>query len=272
MRDFVWLALVLGGISYVAAAVLYLVALFRRRSAAFELRWAPRVLAAGGIAHFAHLVMDSLVLRRCPVFSLYSGLSLAAVVAVLAYLALVRGQRLGAVGASVAASAFAFLVGSHWTNAHEIGSVDRWLLALHITANLLGLGVLLVAGVASAFYLVHEHRLKAKRLGSLGRNLPPLDALDEVVHRLLWFGMPLLTLGVVSGMVIISRASVVTPGETLRAAISWLSWLLVAGVWGLRQLRSWRGRRPAYATLAGTGCVLVVVALYVLRSLWGGAS
>ena len=37
----------------------------------------------------------------------------------------------------------------------------------------------------------------------------------------------------------------------------------------MRQFASWRGRRPAYATLGGALGIFIVIALYIVRALLG---
>ena len=61
-----------------------------------------------------------------------------------------RGRRLEALGGFVAALAAVFLVAAHAIAARPATPNDRWLLAIHITANFLGGGIILVAGCASA--------------------------------------------------------------------------------------------------------------------------
>ncbi len=271
MRELVWSAFALGAAGYTAAAVLYFRELVQRAGGG-EPRWAPALLAGGGLSHLAYTVLSSAVDRRCPIYSLHTALGLAAIVAVFAFLALGRGRRLGAVGAAVAVSALMLFLGSRWIVARPPGPFDRWLLAVHITTNLLGLGVLVLAGMASGFYLWQERLLKQKRRAAWGNRLPPLESLDAVVHRLLWVALPLLTLGIASGMIVLRHAATVSRGEVLRAGFSYLSWGLVAGVWTVRQTLNWRGRRPAYATLAGATCIVIVIALYLARDVWWSAS
>jgi hypothetical protein len=128
---------------------------------------------------------------------------------------------------------------------------QRWLMAIHITSNLLGGGILLVAGCASAFYLVNERRLKSRRALGQGPKLPPLESLDAVVHRLLWIGLPCSPSACSPAAWSSSTPRSITAGDKFRAALSGASWLVLLAVLVLRQFASWRGRRPAYATLGG---------------------
>jgi ABC-type uncharacterized transport system permease subunit len=209
--------------------------------------------------------------RICPVESVHFALSLTALIAVVVYLALRRRLRLHAIGAFVAPVALTFLVGAQFVGIQgPKPGVPRTLLALHVTANLLGVGLFLLAGAAGAFYLVHERRLKDKRVGWLTAKLPPLDALDRTEHRLLLAGFPLLTFGIVTGAVFASGLGMGGVAEVLRAVLAYGTWLLVASVLVLRVLAGWRGRRAAYGTIAGAVCVLLIIAIYIARPGVGG--
>ena len=161
------------------------------------------------------------------------------------------------------------MVAAHAIAARPAATNDRWLLAIHITSNLLGGGIMLVAGCASAFYIWSEQRLRTRRSLGQGPKLPPLESLDSVVHRLLWIGVPLLTIGIFTGRLAIKHAETVSTGDRIRALLSMGSWLVLLAVLLLRQFRSWRGRRPAYAVLAGALGILLVIVLYVARAMLG---
>jgi ABC-type uncharacterized transport system permease subunit len=269
MREVLWASFILSAASYLAACLLFLAQARRRSAVHLGLLWAPRLLEIGAVLQFIYLILFAVMDRRCPVYSLHSALGIVSLVGVASYAVLSRGRHLEALGGFVAASATVFLVTARALAANTPVPNQRWLMAIHITSNLLGGGILLVAGCASAFYLVNEHRLKSRRVLGQGPKLPPLESLDAVVHRLLWIGLPLLTIGLLTGRMVIKHADVITVGEKFRAALSGASWLLLTAVLVLRRAASWRGRRPAYATLAGALGILVVIALYIARALLG---
>jgi ABC-type uncharacterized transport system permease subunit len=273
MQELATVAFYLGVIAYSAAATLFFVDLARRDPAAAAGgpgplgRWAPLALGVGAGLHATHVVTASLLSHVCPVESLHFALSLSALIAAAAYLGLRKRFRLHAMGAFVAPVALTFLVGAQFVSMPTPASgAPRTLLALHITANLIGVGLFLLAGAAGAFYLVQERRLKEKKLGGLTAKLPPLDALDSTEHRLLLAGFPLLTFGVVTGAVFASALAQSSGAELLRAALGYATWILVACVLVMRALAGWRGRRSAYGTIAGALCVLMVIVLYAVRA------
>ena len=269
MDAILWASFLLSGGSYVAACVLFWATARQHPVMHLGPKWPARLLELGAALQLVYLVVFSVVDRRCPVYSLHTALGIVSLVGVATYAVLSRGRRLEALGAVVAASAALFMVTARSIAAHPPEPNDRWLLAIHITSNLLGGGVLLVAGCAAAFYLWNESRLRHRRMLGKGTKLPPLESLDGVVHRLLWIGLPLLTVGMLTGRLVMKQADVVTAGDRFRAALSVASWLLLLAVLALRQVARWRGRRPALATLVGAIGILAVIALYVGRALLG---
>ena len=269
MSEILWVSFLLSAASYLAACLLFLAQARRRAAVHFGPQWAPRALEIGAGLQFVYLILFAVMDRRCPVYSLHSALGIVSLVGVASYAVLSRSRHLEALGGFVAASAAVFLVVARSLAASTPVPNQRWLMAIHITSNLLGGGILLVAGCASAFYLVNERRLKSRHVLGQGPKLPPLESLDAVAHRLLWIGLPLLTIGLFTGRMVIKHAEVITVGEKFRAALSGTSWLLLMAVFILRQFASWRGRRPAYATLCGALGIFVVIALYVARALVG---
>jgi ABC-type uncharacterized transport system permease subunit len=270
MSVLVAIAFYLGVVAYSAAATLYFVGLARTPRPEEQVHWAARALAAGAVAHLGHLGM-LLVSTDRPVGPMPIALSLSAWITAVAYLVLRNRSRIDAVGVVVSPLALTFLVGAEFVGTHTPSAFPRTLLALHIFANFLGVGLYLLAGAAGAFYLVVERRLKEKRATALQGKLPPLDALDSTEHRLLLAGFPLLTFGIVTGAVFMAQMDHWSGVGVMRAVLAYATWVLVAGVLVLRALWGWRGRRTAYGTLAGVACVLVVIAIYVFQAPAAGA-
>ncbi len=265
------IAFTLGVIAYSVASTLFFMDVVRREGHALAERWAPIMLGVGAVCQGTHVVGASLGSGVCPVESIHFALGLASLVAVGAYLWLRARRGLGALGIFVAPIALALLVAAQFVgDSLPPTGLSRTLLALHVTANLIGIGFVLLAGGASAFYLLQERRLKTKR-GSLAHGrLPALDALDSTEHRLLVIGFPLLTFGVVTGGVFFAQLGPVGSASFVRAVLGYATWLVVALVLALRGTLGWRGRRAAYGTLAGVVCLTLVIAIYALRPLIGG--
>lgn len=259
-------------VAYSVAATLFFMDLARPERAARsgQVGWSSRAIEAGLALHVVHLGLQVLS-GGVAAGSLKVALSLLSISVVGFYVLLRRRSRIHAMGVVVAPIALTFLVGAEFLTASgPVTDFPRTLLLMHVAANILGLGLFLLAGAASGFYLFQERRLKAKRPSSVQARLPPLDALDLTEHRLLLAGFPLLTFGIVSGAVFASRAESMTGAGLARSALAYTTWILVAGVLVLRAVAGWRGRRAAYGTLLGVACVLFVIFIYVAQSASGG--
>jgi len=272
MAELARFAFYLGAAAYTAATLLFFLDLARRDGNPQAARFAPIALGVGAALHAAHVVFASLFSRVCPVESLHFALSLSALMACGGYLVLRRRFKLQAIGSFVAPVALSFLVGAQFVGAEQssIEGVSRGLLILHIAANLTGVGLFMLAGAASAIYLVQERSLKHKRPTWFTAKLPPLDVLDRTEHKLLLAGFPLLTFGAVTGGFFVSRLGNVGVAEMLRSGLGYATWLLLAVVLIMRAVAGWRGRRLAYGTLAGVLCVTTVIVLYVVKVGGGG--
>jgi ABC-type uncharacterized transport system permease subunit len=273
MADIATIAFYLGVITYSVAATLFFLELLRKEGDAARAPWAPRLLALGGVLHAIHVLTASLLSHVCPIDSLHFALSFSALIAVGAYLALGERLRLSALGAFIAPIALTFLVGAQFVGQGTEATlgVSRTLLMFHIAANVLGIGLFLIAGAAGSVYLLQEHRLRTKkRVAHMGSRLPPLDSLDTTTHRLLLAGFPLLTFGVVTGAVFSQQVNNPGGAESLRSLLGYATWLLLAAVLVLRKTAGFRGRKAAYGTIAGVVCMLLVLLVYVVRS--GGGS
>ncbi|MCL2448958.1 MAG: cytochrome c biogenesis protein CcsA [Polyangiaceae bacterium] len=234
-------------------------------------RWAPYFVMAGVPLHAAHIVVWSIVLNVCPVEGIHFALSVASLVACIAYLVARLRHRVDVVGAFVAPQALVFLLASRF-----VGAVDgeprlrSTLLPFHVLSNLLGIALFTLAFAAAVAYLLQERRLKHKNFDGVER-LPPVDALDRAEHRFLVAGFPLLTIGVLTGTIWAREIEAGGSAMIARAILSYTSWALIGGVLLLRTAAGWRGRRAALGTILGFGLTLVVIASYLVRDAVGHA-
>jgi len=250
--------------AYALASALFFAHLLKPGTSVRTGKAAPRVLAVAALCHVGYVVYASLITNVCPVKSVHYVASVAALNAAALYL-LVRGWlRIDALGAFVAPACLTFVLGSRFVGSPDQG-VGGWLLAFHVTVNVLGDAFFLLASAAAVLYLVEERRLKQKRAPSLFGKLPALDALDRAEHILLWTGFALLTMGIVSGTAWAHRIETGSPAEAARALLAYGSWVLFAGVLILRASLGWRGRRAAYGTIAGFLLTVAVLIVYLVR-------
>lgn len=198
-------------------------------------------------------------------------LSLLSLLLVAGYLVASSRREMQALGAFVAPLALLFFLGSSISPGVTpvTPQVRSLLLRLHIGLNLVGLCTLALAFAVSLAYVVQESLLRRKQLGAAFRHLPALDRLDRLGLRLVMVGLPLLTLGIVTGTLWARRVGSHGLSLSPAQALAILSWMIFAGVLLLRLAAGWRGRRAAIGTIVGFACAVVVLAGYVMRSAGG---
>lgn len=134
-----------------------------------------------------------------------------------------------------------------------------WFL-FHTTMATLGTAALCVAFAMSLIYLFQDNALKTKRKLRVLERLPALEACDRIgFHAVLW-GFPLLTLGIVTGLVWNWHLHGVVLGNNgPKELFGLLAWGVFALLLYARQARGFRGRKSAYMTIAGCAFALMVV-------------
>jgi ABC-type uncharacterized transport system permease subunit len=165
----------------------------------------------------------------------------------------------GAAGAAVTGG------GRNYAEATPVG----WELTAHILLSM-GAAALLFAAAVTAILLVFlDRRLRTRRLSNLPSALPPLDALEKVMFRLIGAGFGLLTLALITGFVFVTN--LFTQNLVQKTVLSLIAWLLF-GVLLIGRLRfGWRGRSAVRWTLSGFGILAVAYfgVKFVLEYLFG---
>ena len=130
-----------------------------------------------------------------------------------------------------------------------------WELTAHILLSM-GAAALLFAAAVTAMLLVFlDRRLRTRRIIDLPSGMPPLDALEKLLFRLIGAGFGLLTLALFTGFVFVTN--LFTQNLVQKTALSLIAWLLF-GVLLIGRVRyGWRGRSAVRWTLSGFGILAV---------------
>jgi ABC-type uncharacterized transport system permease subunit len=221
-------------------------------------------LAVGAVVH--GLAFAQLHTRTAPPLTdLSAAISLMAWLAVVFALALVvllRG-RLESLAGLVAPFAFVAVLASSYALASELRSAEgsvggRWP-HLHVILSSAGLALLGVAGLAGLLFLLENRMLKAKRPVRWRSRLPSLEALDRVNVAALALGFPLLTFGMIAGMIWSRRMTGhlwIGDPHAVWAALAWVVYLALSAA---RFAIGWRGREAAACAAVGFVFLLFAV-------------
>lgn len=193
---------------------------------------------------------------------------LAWTLAVLACLISIERQNrvLGAILLASAALGAAITQTGH---AYTEAPVPAWELTAHILLSM-GAAALLFAAAVTALLLVFlDRRLRTRRIARLPSVLPPLDALEKVMFRLIGAGFILLTLSLFTGFVFVTN--LFAQHLVQKTALSLVAWIIF-GVLLIGRIRfGWRGRSAVGWTLSGFGALALAYfgAKFVLENVLG---
>jgi cytochrome c-type biogenesis protein CcsB len=225
-------------------------------------RTVAAALGSTAAAHLVVLVSRGIQAGGLPVTNLHDDFSLFAFIAAALSSILAWQTRVSQV-APLAALLVAALMGAVFT-AEPAAPVPATLrsgwLPVHIASAFLGNALFLMAGLVSLVFLVQERRLKGKKARWVPpgpHRLPPLETLDQVSVRLIQFGFPLLTLGLITGALYGRQFWGTYWIWDARNTLSLLIWLLYALLLHFRLTIGWRGRRLALLTVAGVVATIV---------------
>jgi ABC-type uncharacterized transport system permease subunit len=251
-------------IAYAIAATAYYLAVARRARSPETLKFARIAILSALVLHFMDIVRESVKAHRCPVTSTHFAVSLTGLVTVVIFLGLSRKFRIESLGALVAPLGLVSLISAQFMhqNSTPLHPPKFWL-AIHITSNVIGVGLFLLSAGVGAAYLVQASRLKAKRADTSNRQLPGLLPLEILMRRLLLIGFVPLSLGVVTGSAFADRIRL---GEidAMRVVLSYGVWLLAGVMIVGGPIAGWRGRKIAWGNIVGALASILVVVLYVL--------
>jgi len=222
------------------------------------------VLAAGALLQALSFVALHGMEPPPSLTSLPMAVSLMTWMLVGAFLAFARRRRLDALAAVVGPVAF---LGAFFAALRIPHAPEQELLAsgswphVHVLLASAGLALLAVAAIAGAAFLVENRRLKRRRLHPArpGMGWPSLEALDRVSSAALAVGFPLLTLGVLTGMLWLHGTGRGVWTGSAHEAWTVIAWAIYGVLVGARFFAHQGARDAAASAVAGFAFLLFAV-------------
>lgn len=216
--------------------------------------------------HTAAMLLRGFRLDRCPVTNLYEATTFAMWTIVAVYLVVGLWARLRFLGAFASPALFAIGVFALMPNLDALQSKRPELPAawtsVHAALMSLSYGAFGLSAVAALMYLTQERNLKFHKLQAVFSLMPPIQRLEAAAGRLLASGFILLTLGLLSGLVDLTR---INNPHLYRGdpKIVWTVgvWLLYLGLLIMRWRFAQGGRRFALSAIGSF--------VFVLLTFWG---
>ncbi len=199
---------------------------------------------------------------HAPLSNLYESLVFAAWAIMLLYLIMEYRTKQRTLG--VFPALFAFLAMAYASFSTSIDSriqpllpalKSNWLIA-HVITCFLGYAAFAVACGISILYLIKKASETGDRPGPVMAMMPEARQLDELNYQLILFGFLWLSLGIITGSIWANSAWGTYWSWDPKETWSLITWLVYAAVLHARTMQGWRGKRVAWLSLAGFGCVL----------------
>ena len=119
----------------------------------------------------------------------------------------------------------------------------------HILISILAYSIMTIATIQALALALQERHLKHHHIGGILRTLPPLQTMEQILFEMIWFGMVLLTLSLITGVVFIE--DIFAQHLAHKTFFSILAWGIFAILlWGRHQL-GWRSQIAARWTFGG---------------------
>jgi cytochrome c-type biogenesis protein CcsB len=260
--------------AYTLGALALLLYFFSRR-----LLWrnvgAPLAIL-GCTAQFAQLVARFELTHVWPLLNLYGSLSLFSAMSVAIYIGFAFRYRLWFAGGFVLALAAIFLAyGVTWYEGTmpPVPSLQSYWAKIHVPIVVSSYAAFLVAFVFSCIYLLKYYAqglvtADGRPRAALARwlaGLPSLPQLDVIVYRAVAIGLPLISVGIITGAMWAKEAWGAywqwDPKET--AAL--FSWIIYLSYMHLHTRHAWRGLRTNWVSVVG---FVSIIFCYLGVNIW----
>jgi ABC-type uncharacterized transport system permease subunit len=237
---------------YILSALFHWLSLAARQRAL--LRWAVGAACLGFMLHTAYLGAEAARVGALLFSGVHGATAFFSWAVVLVYViaeALTRIPALGSFLVPIAALTLVVGLALPPDAGLLLPPLTSFWLITHVVLAFLGQAAFALTFCAGLMFLMQDHALKAKQPGRLSAHLPSLEMLDRLNFWALACGVPLLTQGIITGAVWAryARGSFwIWERTTWPLIVMWGIYLLLfIGRWYL----GWRGRRAAFAVVAG---------------------
>jgi cytochrome c-type biogenesis protein CcsB len=216
-------------------------------------------LGLGLLAHAGDILWEAARIHRLPVTDVRSTLSFYAFLVTLAFFFLYLRYRITSLGLFMLPFVFVLTLISAFRpeRPFDMSAFRGGWLAVHIGSTILGYTGFFLTFVAAVMYLMQEKELKSRIPRAFYYRLPSLELCDELYYRSLLFGLPLLTVGILTGFIWASRTWKGPWEFDPKILASLLTWLIYLVLFSTRVSGSWRGRRAAYIAIFGFAAIMV---------------
>lgn len=217
----------------------------------------------GAFLHMAAIGLRCAEVRHAPFTTPGESLSLLAWIVVLVYLGMELLWRLSAVGTFALGISFLMVMLGALLGGRNSLPDDPLLgsnaISLHIIATLTAFAAFALAFCCATLYLAAYRILKSKSGLVWMKRLPPLDTVEKAGFTLVAVGFPLLTLGILSGLIRAVAGGLPAGWQTdPKALLAYAVWFVYGVYLVARVALDWPPVRTAYVLLFGLALCLLL--------------
>ncbi|QNI01842.1 cytochrome c biogenesis protein CcsA [Halomonas sp. SH5A2] len=129
---------------------------------------------------------------------------------------------------------------------------------MHAISSALAFAVLAIAAAQAVLVGLQNQALRHHHIRGIVQSLPPLTTMERVLFELVWVGIILLTLSIISGLLFLDNFFAQHLAH--KTVLSLLAWVIFTALLIGRYRFGWRGMRAVRWTLGG--CAILVLAYF----------
>lgn len=146
-------------------------------------------------------------------------------------------------------SAIAVLVSYFAPETNAVSTSMEGGMLIHVSSSILAYSVLTLAAIQAGLLALQDHQLRHRHTHGIVQILPPLQLMENMLFELLWIGVSLLSIAIVSGVVFID--DMFAQHLVHKTVLTIGAWLLFSTLlWGHYRL-GWRSSTAVRFTLSG---------------------
>jgi len=131
-------------------------------------------------------------------------------------------------------------------------------IALHALSSALAFALLAIAAIQAVLLGIQNQALRHHHIRGVVQSLPPLTTMERILFELIWAGMILLTLSIVSGFLFLDN--MFAQHLAHKSILSLAAWVIFATLLFSHHRLGWRGMRAVRWTLGG--CLVLAMAYF----------
>lgn len=142
-------------------------------------------------------------------------------------------------------------------------NLQNGLTTLHLFLTIFGEALFVIASCAGLMFIMQNRLLKSKKLSGMSRLLPSLSDLDRINHMCLLWGFPVLSVGVIAGVVFAQMSWKSCWLTDPKIIWTFAAWIIYGFLLHQRLAIGWKGYRMAL--ISGITFILLLVSYFGVK-------